>query len=390
MDRIGELGDWLDRIGSPAWQWHAKRLSANDTGSTGSNQAGFHIPRALALAVAPELASDSLNPRRALIFDLISHGQRTRPSLIYYNNRLRAGGTRDEFRVTGFGGRASALQDPDSTGSILVTAWSGSSTAVEAWLSGSAEEEDAIESAIGPVEPATHLLGLVGPGGARQLELIARDSCDPALADLPAAWAREFPTGRELTTEAIQRSAAGGEPDRRLVERYRCEFGLFKVVEVAHVMPLVESGFTSVDNFLTVAQAVANRRKSRAGRSLELHLARIFDEERVTYDSGRPTEGNRRPDFVFPSIAEYHAGRPTRMLGVKTSVKDRWRQILDEAALIPEKHLFTLAEGVSRQQYDQMAGSGVRLVVPKANLSKFPEAVRSELITLAEFVHLVR
>lgn len=139
-----------------------------------------------------------------------------------------------------------------------------------------------------------------------------------------------------------------------------------------------------------VAQTVANRRKSRAGRSLELHLAKVFDEERVRYETGETTEGNRKPDFVFPSIADYRAGRPTRMLGVKTTVKEQWRQVLDEAARIPEKHLFTLSEGVSPDQFDQMEGVRLRLVVPESNVSKFPEAIRPRLLTLADFVGIVR
>jgi hypothetical protein len=145
----------------------------------------------------------------------------------------------------------------------------------------------------------------------------------------------------------------------------------------------------TVDEFLAVAQTIANRRKSRAGRSLELHLRAIFDEEGVEYETGQTTEANRKPDFVFPSINAYRTGAPTRMLGVKTSVKERWRQVLDEAAKIPSKHLFTLSEGVSPDQFDQMAGAGLTLVIPKANLGKFPQIVRSKLLTLSQFVELV-
>jgi type II restriction enzyme len=77
------------------------------------------------------------------------------------------------------------------------------------------------------------------------------------------------------------------------------------------------------------------------------------------------------------------------MLGVKTTVKDRWRQVLDEAARIPEKHLFTLAEGVSPEQFAQMEEAGVRLVVPASNVTRFPAEVRARLLTLADFVGIV-
>jgi EcoRII C terminal/Restriction endonuclease EcoRII, N-terminal len=390
MGPLDSLRDWLVHVGSREWRLYAKRLSANDTGLTGGHQVGFYVPHRFAMAVAPELDEDVLNPRRELDFDLVSHGERSSPSLIYYNNRYLTQGTRNEFRVTGFGGAGSALQDPDSTGAVLLTAWREGSARVEAWLAESAEQEDVIEEVVGPVEPATHVMRLA-PGEDRQ-RLSARDAaCEPPIGELPASWAVEFPPGRALADEAVRRRPGRGHgPDTRLMERYRCEFGLFKVVESAHVVPLIAGGFPSVESFLGVAQTVANRRKSRAGRSLELHLAKVFDEEGVTYQTGVMTEDHRRPDFVFPSITAYRSGEPTRMLGVKTSVKERWRQVLDEAAKIPEKHLFTLSEGVSPDQFRQMDGAGLRLVVPQMNVVKFPAPIRPRLMTLADFLAFVR
>jgi hypothetical protein len=392
MDRLDSLRDWLIRISGEEWVWFAKRLSANDTGLTGAHQVGFYVPRTFALAVAPELAEHRKNPGRDITFTLVSHDQVAAPRLTYYNSRVveqkRDG--RNEFRVTRFGGHRSALQDPESTGAILVTAWDTSGADVEAWLADTYHEEDLIETVLGPVDPGTQVLRLVPAPGQPQVLVAAPATCDPDISDLPPAWADSFPPGRELTEAAIERRpSVGNDADKRLLDRYRCEFGLFKVVEAAHVLPLVTAGFPSVDEFLTVAQTVANRRKSRAGRSLELHLARIFDEEGVSYQTGRTTEGNRKPDFVFPSIDAYHSGATTLMLGVKTSVKDRWRQVIDEAAKIPQKHLFTLSEGVSPDQFDQMQGAGLTLVVPSANVDSFPVAVRPRLLTLADFVALV-
>jgi hypothetical protein len=392
-DKLDSLRDWLVRIGGDDWVWFAKRLSANDTGLTGGHQVGFYVPSEFALAVAPELAEPTLNPRRLLRFGLVSHDQQSAPSLIYYNSRIvsRQPNGRNEFRVTGFGGRRSALQDPDSTGAVLVTAWAVGDNRVEAWVADTFEEEEAIEGVLGPVEPGTQVLRLVPAAGQAQLVVAGPATCEPSMAELPASWAIGFPPGRDLTAEAVRRRPGGGhEPDRRLVDRYRCEFGLFKTVESVQILPLIAAGFTTVDTFLAVAQTVANRRKSRAGRSLELHLAKVFDEEGVHYETGETTEGNRKPDFVFPSIAAYRAGAPTRMLGVKTSVKERWRQVLDEAARIPDKHLFTLSEGVSPDQFNQMEGAHLALVVPRENVPKFPLQIRPKLLTLTDFVQLVR
>lgn len=391
-DKVEALRDWLVRIGGGEWAWFAKRLSANDTGVTGGHQVGFYLPRQFALAVAPELGRRILNPRRELRFLLLSHGQQADPSLVYYNSRVvrNQPNGRNEFRVTGFGGRRSALQDPNSTGSILVTAWHSAGTRVEAWMADSLEEEEAIEAVLGPIEPAT-IVARAAAFGAVSFAYSAPATCQPDISELPEAWGSVFPPGQALRDEAVRRRPGRGQTvDARIVDRYRCEFGLFKVVEAAHVLPLIMRAFTGVDDFLAIAQTVANRRKARAGRSLELHLATVLDEEQVAYETGRTTEGNRRPDFLFPSFSDYHAGRPTLMLGVKTSVKERWRQVLDEAARIPDKHLFTLAEGVSDEQFRQMKEARVHLVVPAANVSRFPTSVRPALLTLADFVTMVR
>src|SRR5690349_14382719 len=106
-DKLDALRDWLTSVSGPEWLWFAKRLSANDTGATRSHQVGPYLPHELALTVAPELGEKRKNPRRAIDFDLVSHEQRKADvQLIYYNGRLiEPGGTRDEFRLTSFGGK---------------------------------------------------------------------------------------------------------------------------------------------------------------------------------------------------------------------------------------------------------------------------------------------
>ena len=103
------------------------------------------------------------------------------------------------------------------------------------------------------------------------------------------------------------------------------------------------------------------------------------------------SEGNKKPDFLFPSVSAYRRGeRPLTMLAAKTTCKDRWRQILNEADLIPEKHLMTLQEGVSINQFQEMRTEGVTLVVPARLHRSYPAAIRAELMTLEAFLHLVR
>lgn len=69
---------------------------------------------------------------------------------------------------------------------------------------------------------------------------------------------------------------------------------------------IITRGFNSVDELVRVANIVLNRRKSRAGKSLEHHLSAIFDGNELKYSAQAVTEGNKRPDFLFPSEAAYH------------------------------------------------------------------------------------
>jgi hypothetical protein len=402
VDRIQLLERWLESISAPDWAWFAKRLSANDTGATGSHQAGLYLPTGFAFEVAPALRDSSLNPRVEIRLALVSHNTAGHPSLIYYNNRIVADGSRDECRFTGFGGRKSPLQDPESTGALLLLAFNRRANVAEGWLAAASAaastigEEEAIEGLIGAVTPGTLTLRVPDQFGQMTIEQVTAGpaACDLDLTTLPSAWFETFPSPLEISAETARRAATAGlDPDGRLVRRVTCEFELFKAIEEIHARPMLKAGFASLDEFLTAAQSLTQRRKSRAGRSLELQMARIFDEEAVSYTSHGVTESGRLPDFVFPSIEAYRhprVDRPVHMLAVKTSLRDRWRQVLDEAALLPTKHLLTMAEGVSELQFRQITEGGLVLVVPHPNIARFPAAVRSSLLDVASFVRLVR
>ena len=117
----------------------------------------------------------------------------------------------------------------------------------------------------------------------------------------------------------------------------------------------------------------------------------ILNEENVNHTPQPTVETSNRPDFIFPSQADYanpaFPAERLRMLGCKSTVKERWEQVVGEADRIPLKHLFTLQEGVSRDQYDKMRNRGVCLVVPRSLHLAYHPSVRSELLTLEDFVN---
>ncbi len=76
-----------------------KVLSANDTGETGTHQAGLLIPKdVLTLAFFPALDRSIRNPR-CVIDVRDAAGEEWTFNFIYYNNK-RFGGTRNEYRLT--------------------------------------------------------------------------------------------------------------------------------------------------------------------------------------------------------------------------------------------------------------------------------------------------
>lgn len=164
------------------------------------------------------------------------------------------------------------------------------------------------------------------------------------------------------------------DPDAALMAWLTHEEALFRRLERRIVSFRLGTGFSvdgaaDVDGFLKFSLSVQNRRKSRMGLSLENHLEAVFGAHGLRYARGARTEQRAMPDFLFPGAAEYHdpgfpSGRLT-MLGAKSTCKDRWRQVLTEAARIPDKHLLTIEPGISRNQTAEMRASRLQLVVPR-------------------------
>lgn len=406
MMALADVTDWMDQFGIPNTAWYAKRLSANHTLATQAHQAGPYIPKEFLFDMFPTLNQpDAENPDCRFDLYIDSHADHRNIRAVWYNNRLR-GGTRNETRLTGFGGQNSALLDPDSTGSLAVFAFIltdiGPASECHVWVCRDGTEEDLFEERLGPVEPKQYVIWR--PGALPDADLFTAEpssttGCRLAEADIPAPWLAKFPTGEEIIRKTLElRPPTGMSPDVRMLRRRLCEYEIFQSVEEAVYLPRMRDGFRTLDNFLSLAQTILQSRKSRSGNSLELHTREIMMEEGLrsgTDFSHRPViENGKRPDFIFPSTNAYQdsnfpQGR-LRMLAAKTTCKDRWRQIINEANRIPLKHLLTLQEGVSEGQFREMREAGVALVVPMGLHEAYPETVRPHLITFESFIGDVR
>ena len=109
----------------------------------------------------------------------------------------------------------------------------------------------------------------------------------------------------------------------------------------------------------------------------------------IQYTAQAITEENKRPDFLFPSEEAYHdmtfSIEKLCSLAAKTTCKDRWRQVLNEADRFKDrtKYLCTMQQGISAAQMDEMQAEQVVLVVPKEYIR------RSRIWTISKFVSYV-
>jgi hypothetical protein len=211
-----------------------------------------------------------------------------------------------------------------------------------------------------------------------------------------------FPTTRvfsDLARRSLPEISSIDDPDLALLCWMEREEQLFRRLERRIVADKIERGFSSasgadVDGFLKFSLSVQNRRKSRAGAALENHLESIFQQHKLRYARGVVTENKNKPDFLFPGGAEYRdeafPDNRLTMLGSKSTLKDRWRQVLSEAERISEKHLLTLEPSISENQTDEMRAKSLQLVVPKGIHTTYNERQRKWLLDLAGFLEIVK
>lgn len=195
----------------------------------------------------------------------------------------------------------------------------------------------------------------------------------------------------------VQHADPVGDPDGTLMQWVSMEHRMFRTLEKHRISESISDGFlddsgsVDVDAFLKLSLSVHNRRKSRAGLSLEEHVAAILNANNVQYVKKAKTEGKKEPDFLFPSKAAYDIHSfPTdylTMLGSKRTLKDRWRQVLNEADRIPNKHLLTLQSAISEDQTAEMQSEKLQLVIPRElHDHGFSPAQQQWLLGLDDFI----
>ncbi len=367
-----------------------KFLSANDTGATGGHQSGILISKSAVdmMFSRQELEQDTI-PKRTVKIRWQDDFE-TESCFTYYESK-------NELRITRFG-RGFPFLKPEQTGALFVFTQQTDIDYSGFFLETEEEIEEFLTTfAIDPTQTNRLIdTGRLGLLMGKREELAIKEFINGLTVDFPmsedmSAASRYIENTVHDRVEDIREN-----PDRKLIAWTDMEYKLFKALEHERYKDLIFKGFTSVDEFVKAANIVLNRRKSRAGKSLEHHLAAIFDGNEIEYSSQAVTEGNKKPDFLFPSQDAYHnfdfSVDYLVSLAAKTTCKDRWRQVLNEADRLRDrpKYLCTLQQGVSGAQMDEMQAENVILVVPKPYIATYPQDRRDRIWTLARFVQYVK
>lgn len=173
------------------------------------------------------------------------------------------------------------------------------------------------------------------------------------------------------------------------------EYQLFQSVERVVCQNLVAGRlFRNIDEFIQTALSILNRRKARAGRSFENHVEYLLTKAGIPHKM-RPTLGlDGRPDILIPSESAYSdlswPEGSLFVIGLKTTCKDRWRQVLNEGRRVKTKHILTLQQGITANQLKEMQEAGVSLVVPRALHNRYPKAWQSNLLDMQGFIEIVK
>ncbi len=366
-----------------------KFISPNDVGLTGGHQKGYYLPKRVWQVFSLFPPTKDIN-RDHSVEAVWQDGRVTKSTVKWYGT-----GTRSEYRLTGFNReRDFPFITHDCVGSLLVLI----PEKIDRFLIYVLDLEDEIED----IQAA---LGVEAVQGWALYDSAAvappetEDDCMERHFRKFAAALTVFPPTLSFSMESraalinCVNNFATSPSDQQLLKCVEAEYSLFKLAERKLCEPEIIRVFKTVDDFLSTAQTILQRRKSRAGWSLEHHVEYLLKEAKLPFEPRVDVEGTK-PDILIPGRKQYlDKAWPMEklfMIGIKTTCKDRWRQVLREAPRVQKKHILTLQKGISPAQLDEMKKSDVTLVVPEGLHTDYPKDRRSELMSVAMFIDQVR
>ena len=396
----GYLSEYFDGVA-------AKRLSAVEADQTRSNQHEYNSTRAM-LAFLGKPAEASRMPAKFLyLTDDDADPIVEDAFLTLYDSRKdqprRSAEYRFYFPTTNVSLNASegdllVIAKRRDGGLLVVIAEAGSSIATQIeWLFGFADLAHPSFSVKAELETDQDRIQFASRFILESIGVVVESPDESFLDQMLGRFGAAFPTTRDFSRYARD-TLPGLDPredqDAVLMAWMEREEILFRTMERHLIGDRLAAGFGDTEDFLSFSLSVQNRRKSRVGSAFEHHLEVVFQTCGLKHSRGAMTENRAKPDFLFPGKAEYHDPTfdPLRltMLGVKSTCKDRWRQVLSEADRVEHKHLLTLEAAISPAQISEMQSKQLQLVVPRSLHATYAQPQRAWLMDVIGFSDFVR
>lgn len=394
----------------------AKRLSLVETSPEVSNQHEFHAGQLRkALQIPEEMTRGPLDIMYALDDDADAESESCSYTV---SNVRRDNPDRDEYHMYYSSRR---LQQVAKAGDILVLTRSPVGTSIRALIVrpgttlGSQLEElfadDGVELSTRFKAIRARLSGTAASaflGAAAEAVAIPSAEAFLRVADdslVSQALASGVVPGSRIMAEAagmmVERmSSSRLEPDHLLQWRLDAETALYQHLEEQigqrQLDELVASGTMAFGDVTQLVMKRLQSRKSRRGLSLQNHFAALLQREQISFDEQCRTEHGERPDFLVPGCAAYNnAAYPSdrlRMVACKSVLRERWDQMLNEAARIAEKYLLTLDLALTDATISDIRRNNVRLFIPSvvADAAYRHHVQRSEIQSVAELINRLR
>ena len=234
-----------------------KLLSPNDSGETGGHQSGFLISKT---------AKDMLFSGADLKNHIAKKNIHIKWQDDFYTDACFTWyESKNELRITRFT-RGFPFKGPDYTGALFILI-KNTDEDYAGFIFNTEDEIDEFYNAFGLTPAETN----------RPIELSRTNASlreQQAINEFIEGLSVEFPSSEVMSSAArticytafLSKSVTMTNPDKALLDWTDEEYKLFKALEHARYGDSVARGFSSVDEFVSMANQVLNRRKSRAGR----------------------------------------------------------------------------------------------------------------------------
>ncbi len=183
----------------------------------------------------------------------------------------------------------------DNVGDLLVFIPSGDRQ-FQAYVLDTEEDIDDIQAALG--------VEIVGTWGLYDAESVPPEDPSQCVDRLFREYAKtltDVPSTIDFSQKTLEvlyhciKDFGAIPNDDRLLQGLEEEYRLFQMAERLLCQNRINGVFRSVDDFLETAQSILQRRKARAGRSFENHVAHLLTIEKILFSEQPVVDG--RPEF---------------------------------------------------------------------------------------------